>query len=169
MMRSIVAGRAARVQRGEDQVARLGGGQRGRDRLEVAHLAEEDHVGVLAEGGAERLGEAARVGADLALVDEAAAVAVEELDRVLDREDVARAVAVDLVDHRGERRRLPRAGRAGDEHEAARPLGQLVQDRPGGRAPRACRILYGIRRNAAPTAPRWKKTLTRKRATPEIA
>jgi hypothetical protein len=32
-----------------------------RDRLEVAHLAEEDHVGVLAEGGAERLGEAGRV------------------------------------------------------------------------------------------------------------
>jgi hypothetical protein len=30
-------------------VARLGRGQRGRDRLEVAHLAEEDHVGVLAE------------------------------------------------------------------------------------------------------------------------
>ena len=58
MMRSIVAGRALRVQRAEDEVAGLGGGERGRDRLEVAHLADEDHVGVLAKRGAQRLGEA---------------------------------------------------------------------------------------------------------------
>ena len=90
MMRSIVAGGALRVQRGEDEVAGLGRGQRGRDRLEVAHLAEQDHVGVLAERGAERLGEAAGVGADLALVDDAALVPVQELDRILDREDVRR-------------------------------------------------------------------------------
>ena len=121
------SGRAARVQRREDQVARLGRGQSGRDRLEIAHLAEEDHVGVLAEAGAKGLGEAARVGADLALVDEAAAVAVEELDRVLDCQDVPRPVAVDLVDHRGERRRLPRPRRAGDQDEATRALGHLVQ------------------------------------------
>ena len=50
--------RALRVQRAEDEVAGLGGGQRGRDRLEVAHLADEDHVGVLAERGAQRVGEA---------------------------------------------------------------------------------------------------------------
>jgi hypothetical protein len=86
------------VQGREDEVAGLGRGQRGRDRLEVAHLAEEDHVGVLAERGAERLGEARRVDADLALVDDAALVPVHELDRVLDREDVLGALAVDLVD-----------------------------------------------------------------------
>ena len=64
--------------------------------------------------------EAEGVGADLALIDDAALVAVQELDRVLDREDVLRAVAVDLVDDRGKRRRLTGAGRAGHEHEAAR-------------------------------------------------
>src|SRR5204863_6462198 len=37
--------------------------------------------------------------------------------------------AVDLVDHRRERRRLARARRARDEDEAARPLRQLVQAR----------------------------------------
>ena len=52
------ARRALRVQRREDEVAGLGRGQRGRDRLEVAHLAEEDHVGVLAERAAQRVGEA---------------------------------------------------------------------------------------------------------------
>ena len=103
----------------------LGGGERGADRLEVAHLADQDHVGVLAERGAQRLAEAGRVDADLALVDDAALVAVHELDRVLDREDVIGAVAVDLVDHRRERRRLTGAGRARDEDEAARLHRQL--------------------------------------------
>ena len=41
--------RVLRVQRGEDEVPGLGRGDRGRDRLEVAHLADEDDVGVLAQ------------------------------------------------------------------------------------------------------------------------
>ena len=57
-------------------------------RLEVAHLADEDDVGVLAEDRAERVRERVRVGVQLALVDDAALVGVEELDRVLDRDDV---------------------------------------------------------------------------------
>ena len=69
-----------------------------------------------------------RVRADLALVDDALLVAVEELDRVLDGHDVLFARGVDLVDDGGQRRRLARAGRARDEHEAARALGQLVHD-----------------------------------------
>ena len=52
------ARRALGVERREDEVAGLGGGERGRDRLEVAHLAEEDHVGVLAQRRAQRLAEA---------------------------------------------------------------------------------------------------------------
>ena len=120
MIRSTVPGALCGVQRAEHEVPGLGGRERGADRLEVAHLADEDHVGVLAERGAQRLAEAGRVDADLALVDDAALVAVHELDRVLDREDVIGAVAVDLVDHRRERRRLTGAGRARDEDEAAR-------------------------------------------------
>ena len=88
MMRSTVCARVLRVQRGEHEVAGLGRGQRGRDRLEVAHLADEDHVGVLAQRGLQAEREALRVGAELALVDDALLVLVQELDRVLDREDV---------------------------------------------------------------------------------
>ena len=115
------------MERREDEVAGLGSGQRSGDRLEVAHLAEEDHVGVLAQRPAERLGEAERVLAHLALIDDAALVVVEELDRVFDRDDVIGARAVDLVDQRGERRRLTRARRAGEEHEPARLRGELVE------------------------------------------
>src|SRR5215207_147831 len=92
------------VQRREDQVAGLGRGERGLHRLQVAHLADEDHVGVLAERGLQRLAERLRVGAQLALVDDAALVTMQELDRVLDRHDVLVPGLVDLVDHRGERR-----------------------------------------------------------------
>ena len=118
-------GGVLRVQGGEDEVTGLGGGQGDRDRLEVAHLTDEDDVGVLAqhvlEGVRERLG----VLADLALVDQASLVAVQELDRVLDRHDVVVAAAVGQVDQRRERRRLARTGRTGDEHEAARQGGEV--------------------------------------------
>jgi len=120
--------RVLRVQRGEDEVTGLRRGQRRVDRLEVAHLADEDHVGVLAQRGLQAKAEGLRVGADLALVDDALLVAVQELDRVLDGHDVLFARGVDLVHDRGQRGRLPRARGAGDEHEAARPAGQVVHD-----------------------------------------
>ena len=49
--------RTLRVQRREDEMTGLGRGQRGRDRLEVAHFADENHVGVLAQRGAKSLAE----------------------------------------------------------------------------------------------------------------
>ena len=70
-------------------MAGLGGHERGLDGLEVAHLADQDHVRVLAERALERAGEARGVEADLALVDDGLLVAVQELDRVLDGDDVA--------------------------------------------------------------------------------
>ena len=52
---------------------------------------------------------------------------VQELDRVLDREDVLVSRPVDVVQERCERRRLAGAGRARDEHETTRLVGKLVQ------------------------------------------
>ena len=82
---------AVRVERREREVARLGDAERALDRLEVAHLADEHDVRVLAEDGPERVRERVRVGVQLALVHDAALVRVEELDRILDRDDVLRA------------------------------------------------------------------------------
>ena len=76
------------MQGAEDQRAHLGGGDGERDGLEVAHLADQDDVGVLAHGGAQRGAEALGVGAHLALREDAALVRVHELDRVLDGDDV---------------------------------------------------------------------------------
>src|SRR6266480_4470931 len=54
---------------------------------------------------------------------------MDVLDRILDREDVVLPLGVDLVNHRGERGRLAAAGGAGDEHEAARALGEVREHR----------------------------------------
>ena len=85
------------------KVARFGDAQRRFDRFEVAHFADEHHVRILAQRSAQRFGKPVRVGVDFALVDEAALVIVKKLDRVFDGQDVFVAVAIDLVDHRGER------------------------------------------------------------------
>ena len=124
MIRSTVDARRRRVQRAEHEMPGFGGLDRDRDGLEVAQLADQDDVGILAQRRAQRILERVGVGAHLALVDQALLVAVHELDRILDRDDVLVARLVDVVDHRAQRRRLARSGRAGHQHQ---PLVQLAQ------------------------------------------
>jgi hypothetical protein len=117
------------VERREYEVAGLGRGERGRNRLEVSHLADEDHVGVLAQRGLQAEREALRIRAQLPLVHDALLVLVQELDRILDTEDVLVARVVDEVEHRRERSRLAGARWARHEHEAARLLRELLEHR----------------------------------------
>ena len=154
------------VQRREHEVAGLGRGERGRDRLEVTHLTDEDDVGVLAQDVAQRLGERVRVLPDLALVHDRALVRVQELDRVLDRHDVERLVAVHDVDERGERRALARTGRAGHEDEAARQVGELLAPTSGRPRWSKATISYGMARMTAPTVSRCRNTFIRNRLLP---
>ncbi len=117
------------VERGIDEVARLGRVDGGLHGLHVAHLADHDHVGRLAHRVLDRRDEVLRVVADLALRDDRALVLEDELDRVLDRDDVLVEVLVYVVDHGRERRALARARDARHEDEAAvqaRELDHLV-------------------------------------------
>src|SRR6185503_3258184 len=116
------------VQRGERQVARLRDRQRCLDRLEVAHFADEHDVGVLPQRILQRGLEAEGVRTHFALVDDARLVAMDELDGVFYRDDVTLELFVHLVDHRGQRRALARAGWAGDEDQSPRAVGQLGDD-----------------------------------------
>ncbi len=108
-----------RVQRGEAEVAGQRVGERHAHRLQVADLADQDAVGSLAHGVAQRVVEAARVVAHLALVEERFLGREHVLDRVLDGEDVPGGDRIAVVEHRGERRRLARAGGAHHEDQAA--------------------------------------------------
>ena len=91
------------MQRRKSQVSGFGNAQRRLNRFQVAHFADEHDVGVFAERGAKRIRERMRVGMDFALVHEALLVIVKKLDRILDRDHVLFAFAVDLVEHGGKR------------------------------------------------------------------
>jgi hypothetical protein len=113
------------VHRRENEVSRLGGLKRRLRRLGVTQLADEDDVRVLPEYAPERLVERLRVESDLALVDDAALVGMEDLYGVLDGDDVLPACAVDMPEHRSKRRRLADARRPGNEDQAAVLVGQI--------------------------------------------
>ena len=77
--------RGLRVQGGQHQVAGLGGGDRDRGRLEVAQLADQDDVGVLAQHVPQGVGKSAVSSPTSRWLTTLAAVRVQVLDRVLDR------------------------------------------------------------------------------------
>ena len=110
------------VEGGEDEVAGFGGGEGCGHGVAVAHLADHDDVGVLAEDGADGEGEAGGVAADFDLLDEGAAVGVLVLDGVFDGDDVVAAAGVDAVDEGGEGGCLAAAGGSGEEDEALAAL-----------------------------------------------
>ena len=106
MIRSMVLHRVVGVQCSEDDRALFGGGQGHRDGLEVTHLADQDQVGILAARGPQGVGKGLRVGADLALVDQALLDRMNELDRILDGYQVHGSSRVDQVDDRRQGGRL---------------------------------------------------------------
>ena len=108
--------RVVGVERAEDQVAGLGRAQGRGDRLDVAHLADQDDVRVLAQGAAESLGEVTRIRPHLALVDDGHLVLVHELDGVLQGDDVGGYAAVDVIDDGGEG---PRPEHGGEDESVA--------------------------------------------------
>ena len=117
------------MQRAEDQVTRFGGGDGGFNGLAVAHLADQYHVGVLAQGRAQAGGEAHGVLADFALVDRALVGGVDVFHRVLQRDDVGLAGVVDEVQQRRKGGGLAAARLAGDQHDALVQVRQLHRRR----------------------------------------
>ena len=119
-------GRRVGVQRAERKVAGFGDPQRRLDGFQIAHFADQHHVGIFTKRGAQRVGEGLGVGMQLALIHHAVLVHVHEFDRILDGEDVIVPFGVDLVDHRCQRGGLARASRSGHQHQAARLIAQLA-------------------------------------------
>src|SRR4029450_9173383 len=108
-----------RVQGRADEVTGFSGKQPGLDRLEVPHLADQDDVGILPQGAADRLSERAGIDRDFALTDDGSNVAMEKLYWIFDGDAMGRAGLVHVVDHGGKRRTLAAARGSRDEHEAA--------------------------------------------------
>ena len=125
------------MHRRQDQVTGLGRGDGGADGVLVAHLAHHDDVRVLPQRRDERIVEAAGVNAHLPLIDQARGRLVDELDRVLDRDDVPAARLIDAVHQRGHGRAFPGAGGPGEDDQAVLQRAKLHRAFPACAAPRA--------------------------------
>ena len=106
------------MDRGEDQDAEAGELERHLHRLAATKLAYENHVGVLAAGAANRVGEARGVVAHFPVCDLALLRGVNELDRIFDGEDVSFAGSIDVIQHCRKRRALAATRRARHQHQA---------------------------------------------------
>ena len=117
------------VQRAENQVSGFRGGERQADGLEVTQLADQDDVGVFTQSRTQRLVEAERVAVNFSLIDERLLRLVNELDRILDRQDVIGLVLVDVIDHGREGGTFTRAGRSRYQHDAPGVHRHVLEDR----------------------------------------
>src|SRR6218665_535784 len=124
-------GGAGGVQRAEYQVAGFSGRHRQADGFQITHFADQDGVGVFAQGRFERGGERQCHRAYFALVDQAFLGLVHEFDRVFHRQDMAVLGFVQEIDHGRQRGRLARAGGAGHQHQPARLERQVGEDPRG--------------------------------------
>ena len=117
-------GGIAGMQGGQHQMAGLSGAHRDADGIHVPHFTDKNHVGIFAQRRPQSIGEAAAVGADFPLIDQAFLVAMQIFDGIFQCDDVAGLLLIDLIDHRGHRRRLAAAGRAGHQYQPPRFAGQ---------------------------------------------
>ena len=87
------------MQGAESKVSGFGNTQRRFNGLQVAHFADQHHVRVFTQGGAQSAGKRLRVRVDFALVHQAALVLVHEFNRIFNGDDVVVPLGVDLVEH----------------------------------------------------------------------
>ena len=123
------AGSVVSVQCGKDEMPRLGGSENSRHRLQVSHLSDENHVRILTQRMAQRGCKGERVRTYLTLIHYRVAMRMHELDWILHRHDVERALGVDQIDDCGKRGRLAGAGGSGHEDQSPWLGGHLSNDR----------------------------------------
>jgi len=121
--------RVGGVQRGDHEMARLGGVEGQPHDLRFPQFPDDDHVRVLPQDVREPLFEGRHVRAQFALLDEGLFRDEPVLDGVLEGDDVGGPAAVDLVNDRGDRRRLAGSRGPADEHEPGPQLRDLLQGR----------------------------------------
>ena len=94
--------------------------------FKVAHFSDKDNVRVFAKRPLESGGKGLGMAAHFPLVDQTLLVFVDKLDRVLDREDMSLAFAINLVEHCGKCGRFTTPGRTGNKHQAFFAASELL-------------------------------------------
>ena len=122
------AGRAGGVHRGHNHRAGVGGADGGLEADGVAHFADHDDVGILAQGALHAALEAHGVERKFALLDDALVFLEDEFDGVFEGDDVFAVVGINVLKHRGERGGFAGAGGAGEQDDAAGGFGDGAED-----------------------------------------
>ena len=159
-------GRVDRVHGREHEMARLGGLQRRLGGLGCrAARRSGSRPGPGAAPGGEPRGTSSVSSPDLALVDDAVLILVEDLDRVIDRDDVLAAGTVDVAIIAASVVVLP-APVAPVTRITAVLVGEPLHAR--GQAPSLSKsgTSRGITRTRTRSSPRWRNTFTRNRGSP---
>ena len=96
-------------------------------RLNVSHLSNKDHIGIFAKRRTHSGREIGHIGVELSLMNEAAYISVNVLHRVFDRDNVALAIEIDLVNQRGQGRRLTASGRSCHDDQSIAEVGKISE------------------------------------------
>ena len=105
------------MQRAQDEVAGLGGGEGDLHCVAIANFTEQDHLGGLAQGRPQAGRKIGKILSQFALAENGLLVSVHEFDRVFERDDVHFLRLVNLVEHRSQGGGFAAAGAAGEEDD----------------------------------------------------
>ena len=97
-----------RVQCGQTQMPGFRESNCAFHRFSVANFANHDHIGRFAHRIFQRFGIRVRVEANFALINDRFLVLMQKLNRIFNRQNVARGIHVTIVQHRRQRRTLAR-------------------------------------------------------------
>ena len=103
------------VQGAEDEEPGLGRSESEGDGFQVTHLTYKNNVGILPQGSPQAVSEGRGLDGNFPLSDDAALIAVHELDRFLHRDNMTGEVRVDVVEKGCESGGFPGSGWAGNE------------------------------------------------------
>ena len=95
----------------------------------IAHFADQDDLWCLAKRGAQAIWIIVEIVPEFALIEGGPTSRMNELDRILQGHDMDRLFLVNLVQDRGQCRRLAAAGGAGDEDESRFFPGDFLKNR----------------------------------------
>ena len=105
------------MERGKNQMPRLGRSHRSRDRFRIAHLADHNNVGVLPQDRPQSVVKRKGVHPDFSLGDDAPVLGKNIFNRVFDGDDMNVPLMVHFVQERRKRGGFAVTGRSHDQNK----------------------------------------------------
>ena len=92
------------MQCAQNEVTGFGRAQRDLDGVTIAHFADKNDLGGLAQGRAQTVSKIIKIGPEFALVESGFGMRVNEFDRIFESDDMDRLGLIDLMKNRSQHR-----------------------------------------------------------------